>query len=100
MSPTFPQNTHFALIAVVSVLLIFKATKRAPKKPLLLNDLRDLASQVDTNGVTGERLFEFEYDIIIVGGGEFAFVFARPKTTKMPCRNRGLCSRFSSLGRT
>ena len=78
MSPTFPQNTHFALIAVVSAFLLFKATKRAPKKPLLLNDLRDLASRVGTDDVPGQQLFEPEYDVIIVGGGEFAIVSVQP----------------------
>lgn len=75
MSSPFPQNTHVALLAVVSALLILKATKRAPEKPLLKN-LRDVVSQVSADGVTGRQLFESEYDMIIVGGGEFAFVSA------------------------
>jgi hypothetical protein len=70
MSLPLPRNSHLALIAVVSALLILKATKRAPKKPLHFNDLRDLASRVDTtHGVVGQELFESEYDIIIIGGG-------------------------------
>ena len=74
-APMSPPNTHLALTAVVSALLIFRATKRAPKKHLpLLNDLKAIASQVDANDVTGEHLFGSEYDIVIVGGGEFAFV--------------------------
>ena len=77
MSPPFLQNTHLAVLAVVSALLVLKATKRAPKKPLLLNDLKDVASQVDASGVSGQQLFGSEYDIIIVGGGEFPFVSRR-----------------------
>jgi len=74
MSPPFLQNTHLALLAVVSALLVLKATRRAPKKPRLLNDLKDVASQVDASGVSGQQLFGSEYDIIIVGGGEFPIV--------------------------
>lgn len=77
MSPPFLQNTHLALLAVVSALLVLRATKRTPKKPLLLNDLKDVASQVDASGVSGQQLFGSEYDIIIVGGGEFPFVSLR-----------------------
>ena len=60
-----PPNTHLALTTVVSALLIFRATKRAPKKHLpLLNDLKAIASQVDANDVTGEHLFGSEYDTV------------------------------------
>jgi hypothetical protein len=72
MSPPLPQNTHLALLAVVSTLLILKATKSAPEKHLL-KDLKDFASQVGADGVAGQQLFESEYDIIIVGGGELSF---------------------------
>jgi hypothetical protein len=72
MSFPFPQNTHLAVIALVSALLILKVTKRAPERPLLKN-LKDASAE----GVTGQLLPEPEYDIVIVGGGEFAFVFAR-----------------------
>ena len=66
MSPPFPQKSHLVLLALVSALLVLKAAKRAPKKPLL-KDLKDAASHV-----TGQQLFDSEYDIIIVGGGKFS----------------------------
>lgn len=72
MSSPFPQNTHVALVVVVSALLILKATKCAPEKPLLKN-LKDIVSQVGADSVTGQQPFGSEYDIIIVGGGEFGF---------------------------
>ena len=78
MSHPFPPKTYLTLLAVVSALLILKA-RRAPKKPLLLKDLKAAAS-VD---ITGQP-FDSEYDIIIVGGGEFPlslFVSAPPLTT-------------------
>jgi len=93
---SFPQKTHLALLAVASALLILKAVKRAPKKPILLTDLKDVPSKVDADGFTGQQLFDPEYDIIIVGGGEFPLlsIYLGPST---PCRNRGLCSRRPSL---
>ena len=56
MSRPFPLRTRLGLS------LILKATKRAPQKPPFLTDLKDAAPQVDA---------DYEYDIIIVGGGEF-----------------------------
>ena len=77
MSSPFPQNTQgVALLAVVSALLILRVAKRAPEKPLL-KDLKDVVSQVGADSVAGQHPFESEYDIIIVGGGELAFVFLR-----------------------
>lgn len=72
MSSRFPQNSHVAVLAVVSALLILKLVKRAPEKSLLKN-LKDVVAQVGVDSVTGQQSFESEYDIIIVGGGEFAF---------------------------
>ena len=74
MSFPFPQNTHLAVLALASALLILKVTKRAPETPLLKN-LGDVGSQVGADSIIGQPLPEPEYDIIIVGGGEFAFVF-------------------------
>lgn len=63
---TVTQKSHLALVALVSALLIFKAARRAPKKTPLLKDLRDVTSKFDAGDVTSQQ-----YDIIIVGGGEF-----------------------------
>lgn len=95
MSSPFSKNSHVAFLAVVSALLILKVAKRAPDKPLL-KDLNDVVSQVGAGDVTGKQLFEPEYDIIIVGGGEPPFVSLRlgPLTSH---RNRGLCPRRSTL---
>jgi len=72
MSLPVSQKSQLALLAVVSALLIIKATNRAPKKPILLKDLRDVASEnIDPDGVTSQHPFDSQYDIIIVGGGEF-----------------------------
>ena len=67
------EKAHIALVAVVSALLIFKATKLVTKKPPLLKDLKDVASYAD-----GRQLSDSEYDIIIVGGGESLFVYLGP----------------------
>ena len=67
MSPPFHPRTQLALLAVVSALIILRVAKRAPKKPLLLTDLKDAASKLTAGGVLADP----EYDIIIVGGGEF-----------------------------
>jgi len=68
MSTPFPPRTYLTLLALVSALLVLKA-RRAPKKPLLLKNLK-LAADAD-------QPFDSEYDIIIVGGGEFPFVSIR-----------------------
>ena len=75
MSRPLPPKTYLTLLALASALLILKA-RRAPKKPLLLKDLKDAAAHVDAGDVTGQP-FDSEYDIIIVGGGEFPFVSIR-----------------------
>ena len=83
MSHPFPPKTYLTVLAVVSALLILKA-RRAPKKLLLLRNLRDAAAHVDAGDVTGQ-LFDSEYDIIIVGGGDFPlslFVLAPSPTPK------------------
>jgi hypothetical protein len=98
MSLHLPRNSHLALIAVVSALLILKATKRAPKKPLHFNDFRDLASRVDTHGVAGQELFESEYDIIIIGGGGVSLsTLSAPERLKPPVGTAGcvLAARLS-----
>ena len=58
------SNTHLALLAVVSALLVLGAAKRA-KKPPLLTDLKDPATHAGAGGVTADS----EFDIVIVGGG-------------------------------
>lgn len=92
---SFPQKTHLVLLAAVSAFLVLRAAKRAHKKPLLTS-FEDAASKVDADGFTGQGLFDTEYDIIIVGGGEFPFlsIYLGPSTSR---RNRGLCSRRPSL---
>ena len=75
MSFPLPRNTHVAVLALVSALLILKVAKRAPEAPLL-KTLGDVGSQAGADSLAaGQQLPEPEYDIIIVGGGEFAFVF-------------------------
>lgn len=88
MSPSLHPNTQLALLAVVSALIVLKVAKRAPKKPLLLTDLKDAASQ--------GTLSDLDYDIIIVGGGEslVATIRASPSSDS---RDRGLRSRRSTL---
>ena len=94
MSPS--ENSQLALVALISAFLIFKATKLATGKPRLLKDLKDVASHAD-----GRQLFDTEYDIIIVGGGESLFVSPLvPQPTATSRRNRGLCPRRSSHRRT
>lgn len=89
MSPSVPQNSHLALLAVVSALLILKAVKRAPEKPSLLKDIRSATSQVDA----GEPLFDSEYDIIIVGGGELTFISGNPRPLNAPLQEpQAVCS--------
>lgn len=66
MASTLTQNPYL-VPALVSALLILAAARRAAKKPSLLTDIRN----VDTGDVTSRQLFGSEYDIIIVGGGEF-----------------------------
>ena len=58
------SNTHLALLAVVSALLVLGAAKRAKKPPLLTN-LKDPATHAGAGGVTADS----EFDIVIVGGG-------------------------------
>lgn len=67
MPPPPPKGARLALHALVSPLLFFKAPKL--KKPRLLKDLKDVTSHAD-----GQQLFDSEYDIIIIGGGESLFV--------------------------
>ena len=87
MSPS--ENSHLVLVALVSALLIFKV---ATKKPRLLKDLKDVTSHAH-----GRQLFDSEYDIIIVGGGESLSVSTLvPQSTATARRNRGLCPRRSS----
>jgi choline dehydrogenase len=65
------SNTHLALLAVVSALLVLGAAKRA-KKPPLLTDLKDSATHAGAGGVTADS----EFDIVIVGGGTAGCVLA------------------------
>lgn len=90
MSP--PENSHLVLAAAVSALLVFGAAKFTLQKPPLLKDLKGVASDADAR-----QLFDPEYDIIIVGGGESLSVStlaSQPTATSR--RNRGLCPCRSS----
>ena len=95
ISPPLPQKSLLALLALVPALLILKAAKRTPKEPRLLKDLKDVA---DADHVVVQRLFDSEFDIIIVGGGRSPFVsILVPQLIPTSHRNRGLCSRRPSL---
>ena len=79
MTLAVSRKSQLTLLTIVSALLIIRAARRTPKKIPLLKDLRDVASEkLDADDVTSQQLFDSQYDIIIVGGGEFPCPYLGP----------------------